>query len=96
MAGGLVEQAREEPDLTIVSDGTTTYSSAAFNERVNRLIDANRRAGVTAGDALAVYASNSADYVAVTTAASLGGVSPVPVNVHLQVDEVAYILATRG
>ena len=39
MAGGLVEQAREEPERTIVSDGTTTYSSAAFNERVNRLID---------------------------------------------------------
>ncbi len=96
MAGGLVELAHGDPDRTIVSDGTATYSSAAFNERVNRLIDANRKAGVTAGDALAVYASNSADYVTVTTAASLGGVSPVPVNVHLQIDEVAYILGNAA
>lgn len=96
MAGGLVDLAREDPDRTIVTDGTVEYSCAAFNERVNRLIDANRKVGVSIGDAIAVLATNRADYLTVTSAASLGGVSPVPVNVYLQVDEVAYILDNAG
>lgn len=96
MAGALVDYARDNPDRLAVSDGVTGLSHFALNERVNRAIDLLRRSGVDNGDRIAIMAQNCTDFLVVSLAAHLSGVSQIPVNWHFTADEAAYLISDAG
>jgi long-chain acyl-CoA synthetase len=75
-------------------DGETTW--AELDERVNRIVNALRGAGLRAGDTLAVVAGNRREWIEVAMACAHGGWTYVPVNWHWVGDELAYVVADAG
>ncbi|MEZ5727799.1 MAG: AMP-binding protein [Burkholderiaceae bacterium] len=67
-----------------------------LDRRVNRLIRAFRAAGLGPGDRIALHVGNGAAVFETMAAAMHAGLSFVPVNWHLTVDELAYVLAESG
>ena len=96
MAGGLAEHAVRDPDGIAIGDGSRRYTRSELDDRTNRGIAALGDVGLQAGDAVAIMASNSAEWGVLLSATSLGGFPPVLVNTHLTADEVAYILTASG
>lgn len=96
MAGALIDYARDDPDRLAVSDGVTPLSQSALNERVNRVIELLRRNGVGNGGRIAIMAQNCTDFLVVSLAAHLSGVSQIPVNWHFTADEAAYLIGDAG
>jgi long-chain acyl-CoA synthetase len=97
VAGGLSQLAVRDPNRIAVSDGAITYTRSELNARVNQVIALLHRRGAKSGDAIALLAANSAEYVVLASASALGGMPLVPVNWHLAADEVTYILeSTRA
>jgi long-chain acyl-CoA synthetase len=92
LVGGSNQLATIDPDRLAVSDGTVSFTRSELDDRVNRIIAMLRDLRVEPGNRIAVLAGNSADYVALASAAALGGMPLVPVNWHLSEDEVSYIL----
>lgn len=92
MAQGLAQYRFADPDRLLVSDGSLTLSRAAFDERVNRTISLLRAEGIDEGARLGILAKNSTDFMTVAIGCSLAGISVVPVNTHLTIAEVSYIL----
>lgn len=78
-----------EPAL-IDEMGTTTWSE--LNERVNRLVNGLRKAGVVPGTTIAAMMANTREYFEVLIAAAHGGFACVPVNWHWVGDELSYVL----
>jgi len=70
--------------------GNRTY--AELNARANQLVRALRRAGLKAGDAVALLCSNRPEFVEVTAACQRGGFRLTPVNWHLKGSEIGYIV----
>ncbi len=96
MASGLHELAEKDPGRLAVADGTLAFTRAEFNERVNRC---GRLLATRAGEdgrSVAILAGNSADYLCVAVAAAVHGMPLVPVNWHLAVEEIAYLLDASG
>ena len=82
-----------QPGKTAVVDPDgTTHSFSKINANANRIVRLLRSAGLKAGDAVAVLASNRAEFVEVLAATLRGGFRLTPVNWHLALDEVTYIL----
>jgi len=82
-----------QPDKAAVIDPdgrTRTFVEA--NRNANRIVRLLRRAGLKAGDAVALVMSNRAEFIEVQAATLRGGFRITPVNWHLAVDEIAYIL----
>ena len=73
-------------------DERGSRSWAELDRRANRLINAIRSVGVGAGDVIAVYAGNRAEYFEIMVAAGHMGVLYVPVNWHFTPEEVAYVI----
>ncbi len=96
MAQLITEIAEARPDVPALIDerGTTTWAELA--ERVNRLINGLRAAGVAHGDTIAALVGNRREYYEVFLAASHMGILVVPVNWHWVTDEVAYVLDNSG
>ena len=67
-------------------------SFAELGERVTRLVNAIRTAGLTAGSTIAVVAGNQREYFEVMLACAHAGVTYVPVNWRWVADEIAYVL----
>ena len=85
--------AEVQPDKPCVIDPDGRVRSfAEVNANANRLVRLLRQAGLSAGDSVAVLASNRAEFVEVLLATMRGGFRITPINWHLGVDEVAYIL----
>ncbi|HEX7353807.1 MAG TPA: acyl-CoA synthetase [Mycobacteriales bacterium] len=90
--------AAEDPGRpAIVMGGSgqvTTYGELA--ERASRLVNLLRSYGLRQGDAIALLSENSPRFHEVLWAGRLGGFYVTPVNRHLGVDEIAYILNDCG
>ena len=90
LTAGFAAQRGGEPAL-IDEHGTTTW--AELDERVNRLIDGLRRAGVEPGSTFAVVLGNRREWFEMAQACAHGGWTYVPVNWHWVADELAYVFA---
>jgi len=90
----LSEYAENAGDRRIIADSNRTLNRVELNQRVNGLIRHLQSEGITAGSRLAIIAGNSVDFLCVTLAASLSGVSVVPINWHLKAEEAAYLMTT--
>ncbi|MGZ4689188.1 MAG: AMP-binding protein [Acidimicrobiia bacterium] len=84
--------AEVEPTrVAIVSQhGGRTF--AELDQRADRLVRALRGRGLAAGDAIALVARNRPEYVEVWAAARRAGLRLTPINWHLTVDEMSYIV----
>src|SRR5436190_8027575 len=85
--------AEHQPDKACVIDPDgTVHTFAKVNANANKVVRLLRQAGLVAGDAVALVASNRAEFVEVLAATLRGGFRLTPVNWHLNADEIAYIL----
>ncbi|HEU5449705.1 MAG TPA: AMP-binding protein, partial [Acidimicrobiia bacterium] len=96
MAEHLRELAEADPDGPGIIDEFATITRTELNERVNRLVNGLRAAGVGAGDAVAVLCGNRHEWVEAVMASGIGAYILVPLNWHLTADELAYILNDSG
>lgn len=90
----LSEYASQAGEKIIVADSHCELSRFEANQRVNRITKHLLSLGLNAGSRLAIVSGNSVDYLCVTLAASLSGISVVPINWHLKPDEAAYLMQT--
>lgn len=82
-----------QPDKAAVVDPDgTSRSFAEVNANANRLVRLLRNAGLKAGAAVALVMSNRHEFLEIQSATVRAGFRITPVNWHLNVDEVAYIL----
>jgi len=82
-----------QPDKAAVIDPDgRTRSFVEVNRNANRIVRLLRGAGLKAGDAVALVMSNRAEFIEVQAATLRGGFRITPVNWHLTVDEIAYVL----
>jgi long-chain acyl-CoA synthetase len=85
--------ASVQPDKPAVIDPDgQTRTFGEVNANANRLVRLLRNAGLKAGDAVAILTSNRGEFVEVQAATLRGGFRLTPVNWHLNVDEISYIL----
>jgi long-chain acyl-CoA synthetase len=92
MAHLLASKLDDRADLTAVVDGNGSATFAELNDRVNRVVDAARTAGVQVGDTVAVMCGNRSELVEITLAACHAGWVVVPVNWHWVADELHHVL----
>jgi acyl-CoA synthetase (AMP-forming)/AMP-acid ligase II len=92
----LTEQAAVRPDQTFVFDSTTALTYSQFREQVLRLAVGLRRAGLEAGDRIAVQLPNWTEFPTIAAAASRIGVIVVPIMPIYRDDEVGYVLRHSG
>ena len=78
-------------DAAVISDGGD-LTFAELNEDANRLVRALRRRGLEAGDAVALFSTNSPEFIVTTLACQRAGWRLTPVNSHLNAAEAAYII----
>ncbi len=83
---------RHEQDRPALIDEAGGRTFGELNTRANRLIHALRGIGLTAGDVIAIYAGNSAEYYEIMVAAGHAGILYVPVNWHFTPEELAYVI----
>lgn len=82
-------------EIALIDEAGET-SWAALDDRVNRLVNALRAAGLAAGDTIAVVAGNSAAWFEIALACSHGGWTYVPANWRFVADELAYLFEDSG
>jgi len=87
------DYASQRPDEIALRDEFGATSWSQLDERVNRLVNALRAAGLEAGDTVSVVCGNRREYFEAMAAASHGGWRFVPVNWHWVAEELAYVLA---
>ena len=80
----------EKPSVIDPDGRTRTFGEV--NANANRIVRLLRNAGLKAGDAVAILTSNRGEFVEVQAATLRGGFRLTPVNWHLNVDEISYIL----
>lgn len=88
--------ATERGDDPALVDERGTLSWAMLDERVNRLVNALRAAGLATGDTIALIAGNQREWFEVALACSHGGWTYIPVNWHWVADELAYVFSDAG
>ena len=88
--------AAERGNDLALADDTGSRTWAELDERVNRLIDSFRSAGIGPGDTISVVAGNCNEWLEVAFACSSSGITFVPVNWHFVAREIAYILDDSG
>jgi long-chain acyl-CoA synthetase len=82
----------ERGDGDAIIDDTGTFSWGQLNERTNRCLHGLRDLGQGAGTTVALLSGNRHEFFEVTGATGHGGMVCTPINWHLAVDEVAYVL----
>lgn len=88
----LAQYARDTPDRIAVWSNFGDRTFAELNARANQLVRSWRRAGVHAGDSVAMLLGNRPEFIEVYKAALRAGVRLTPINWHLAGEEVAYIV----
>jgi long-chain acyl-CoA synthetase len=88
--------ARKTPQDVALADERQALTWAELDQALNRATNALLALNLSAGDRVAVFAPNSVENVIAYQAALHAGISSVPVNFHLTVDEVVYILEDSG
>jgi len=91
-----VDLAVERPDESALRDDTTALRWADVNDVLNRVVDGLGRLDLGPARRVAVLADNSVETVLAHLGGLLAGTSTVPVNFHLNTDEVTYILEDSG
>jgi fatty-acyl-CoA synthase len=84
------------PDKTAVVHGSRKYSYRQFEERVNRLASALRKAGMTKDDRIAFMCPNTPAMLEAHYGVPLAGGILVAINIRLSSDEIGYILKHSG
>ena len=69
---------------------------AAYNERVNRLVNALYAAGLSKGDRIGVLSSNRIEFAESYGAAEKGGFIAVPLNIRHIASDIAYVVEHSG
>jgi len=95
----LTRSAARAPRQEAVVDGERRYSYASFEAWCNRLAHGLLARGYAPGDAVALMAGNSAEFLATYFACAKAGVVCVPINLFWRHGELAYVLrhaAVRG
>jgi len=90
------ELAEADPDRPAIIDEFAEFTRSQLNERVNRLVNGLRAAGVGPGEAVAVLVGNRHEYVETVMASGVSSWVLVPLNWHLTAEELAYILNDSG
>ncbi|MBI5261849.1 MAG: AMP-binding protein [Bradyrhizobium sp.] len=93
LADVIARNARLFPDRAAVVIGDRRVSNAAYRDRVVRLAAGLARAGVSAGDRVAMLSHNNLEFVDVYGAMAWLGAILVPINWRLSADEIAYIVS---
>ncbi|GAA4916997.1 acyl-CoA synthetase (AMP-forming)/AMP-acid ligase II [Actinomycetospora succinea] len=88
----LTRSAAARPEHPAVVDGDRRLTYAQFDAWVNRLAHGLLARGYAVGDALALAAGNSAEFLAVYYACAKTGVVCVPINLGWRPHEIAYVL----
>jgi long-chain acyl-CoA synthetase len=96
VAEHLRELAAADPDGPAVIDEFGMINRTQLDERVNRLVNGLREAGLESGDAVALLCGNRREYVETVMACGIGAWILVPLNWHLTAEELAYILNDSG
>lgn len=84
--------ALQAPDRTAIVYGDLRISYAEFHERILATAGLMSKAGIGAGDAVALLMKNSPAFLDIAFAASHLGAVFVPINFRLSADEVRYVL----
>jgi long-chain acyl-CoA synthetase len=66
---------------------------AELGDRVSRIAGGFNSLGLAEGDVLAILMRNDFPFVEITLAASMAGISAIPINWHSKADEIRYIFA---
>lgn len=91
-----VDLAAARADEIALRDDASSLRWADVNDVLNRVVNALCAMDLGAHRRVAVLADNSVETVLAHLGGLLAGASTVPVNFHLNADEVAYILADSG
>lgn len=91
-------QALSTPDkpALIMADSGTVVTYRELDDRSTQLARAWRRLGLGPGDHVALLSENHPNYLEVYWAATRSGLHLTPINRHLSVDEVAFIVEDCG
>jgi fatty-acyl-CoA synthase len=89
----LAAGAARRPEGPAVTDGIGTLDWAQFTSRVAAIAGQLRATGVMAGDRVALWLPNSADYLAVIFACAQLGAIAVHINTRFRASEVGALLA---
>ncbi|MFM1752003.1 MAG: hypothetical protein RL119_965, partial [Actinomycetota bacterium] len=93
MAFLTVAQAKDHGTVQALVDDQRSVTWSELDIRVNKLINALRDRGLTAGDTVAVVAGNQCEWFEIAQACAHGGWTYVPVNWHWVADELAYVFS---
>jgi long-chain acyl-CoA synthetase len=93
IAAGL---AADRPDQVALRDDDVVLGWAQVNDTLNRVVNGLADFDLGPDRRVAVLAENSVETVLAHLGGLLAGASTVPVNFHLNADEVAYILQDSG
>ena len=88
--------AIERADQVALRDDDVALGWAEVNDMLNRVVNGLAALDLGPDRRVAVLAENSVETVLAHLGGLLAGASTVPVNFHLNVDEVAFILADSG
>ena len=88
--------ATERPDAVALRDDRVALSWAQVNDILNRVVNALGTLDLGPDQRVAVLAENSVETVLAHLGGLLAGASTVPVNFHLNAEEVAFILEDSG
>ena len=88
--------ASERPDEVALRDDAVTIGWGQVNDTLNRVVNGLGELDLGPDRRVAVLAENSAETVLAHLGGLLAGASTVPVNFHLNADEVTYILEDSG
>ena len=89
----LTMHAEDYGDAPALIDEFGETSWRQLDDRVNRLVNALRAAGLESGDTLSVLSENRREYLEILAAATHCGLHYVPMNWHWVAEELAYVLA---
>ncbi|WP_226574861.1 class I adenylate-forming enzyme family protein [Acuticoccus sediminis] len=97
LANWLARSATLTPDAPALLHGAEVVATyAGFADRAARIATGLRGRGAVAGDRLALFMSNTPDYLAIWWGAWWAGLAVVPINSKLHEKEAAYIAQHSG
>ena len=96
MTSPLLPLTRSNPDAVAVDDGTTVLTWAQLETNARRVANGLHAAGVSASSPWAVLARNCTEWVEMYLGNTMAGSRYVPLNWHLTVPELVYLLQNSG
>jgi long-chain acyl-CoA synthetase len=88
----VAQRAKSQPDEPAIISAAGDRTWAELDARFNQLVRAMRARGIEAGQSITLVCSNRPEFVEVYVAAARNGLRLTPINWHLGVEEIAYIV----